>query len=322
MKLGVFTVLFSKLGFERMLEEVRGLGLECIEVGAGAYPGNAHCDADALLSDASALSRYRRSVEQAGLFISALCCAGNPLHPNREIACAHREDFRKSVLLAERLDVPVVNVLSGCPGDSENAHYPNWAAAAWPPDYPELLVWQWNHVAIPYWREAAAFAASHGRKIAVEMHPGFLVYNPETALRLRAAAGENLGFNLDPSHLFWLGIDVPTAVHALNRDGGIFHVHAKDVFVDPRNVAVNGVLDSKPYTNLAERSWTFRTVGWGHGLETWRAIVSALRVTGYDYVLSIEHEDALASIEEGLGHAISFLRSCLLKAPKPEVWWT
>lgn len=322
MKLGVFTVLFARLPFEQMLARVRDSGLDCIEIGTGGYPGSPHCAVDVLLEDPSRLREYQHAIARAGLIISALSCSGNPLHPNQEIAQPHRQSFQNTVLLAERLEVPVVNVLSGCPGDSEDARYPNWVASAWPPDYAELLDWQWNQVAIPYWREAAAWAAAHGRKIAVEMHPGFLVYNPETALKLRAAVGETLGFNLDPSHLFWQGIDLPSAIRTLNREGAIFHVHAKDSYVDPHNVAVNGVLDFKPYMRLAERSWSFRTVGWGHGHETWRAIVSALRITGYDSVLSIEHEDALASIDEGLGHAVSFLRECILRDPAPEAWWT
>lgn len=322
MKLGVFTVLFGDLPFEPMLEKVRSFGLEAIELGTGAYPGNAHCNLDRLLENPAEIERARKAVRDAGLTISAFCCAGNPLHPNRDIARAHHDVFRKTVKLAERMDVPVIDVLSGCPGDSETARYPNWAASAWPPDYPELLAWQWNEVAIPYWREAARLAGVHGkRKIAVEPHPGFIVYNPETALQLRAACGPAIGVNLDPSHLFWQGIDIPTAIRRLGQEGALFHVHAKDCALDRQNISFTGCLDAKPYTEMARRSWSFRTVGWGHGLDTWRAITSALRLAGYDYVLSIEHEDALASVEEGLRHAVAFLKQCLLSEPPAKPWW-
>lgn len=224
------------------------------------------------------------------------------------------------MLLAQRLEVPVIVLLSGCPGDSHDARYPNWCHFAWPPEFVELWNWQWNEVAIPYWRDAAAFAAAHGmERLAIEMHPGFLVYNPETALKLREAVGPSIGVNFDPSHLFWSGVDIPTAIHSLK--GAIFHCHAKDTFVDPRNVARNGCLDGKPYTDVEHRSWTFRTAGWGHGLPVWREISSALRATGYDYVLSIEHEDPLASREEGLRHAVRFLREAVFSQPPAEMWW-
>ena len=138
-------------------------------------------------------------------------------------------------------------------------------------------------------------------KIALEPHPGFLVYNPETVLRLREAAGPEIGANFDPSHFVWQGIDPLAAVRALGHAGALFHVHAKDVYLDRANIAVNGVLDTKHYSRYAERSWSFRSVGYGQDEKFWRDFVSALRIAGYDGVLSIEHEDGLLSIDEGLG---------------------
>jgi sugar phosphate isomerase/epimerase len=322
MRLGVFTPLFGHLGFEPMLEKVRSFGLDCIEIGTGAYPGSAHCDVDALLADRARAGDYLAAIRDAGLSISALSCHGNPVHPIPAIAREHHEVFEKTVRLAALLEVPVINVLSGCPGDSETARAPNWVTCAWPPDYPPILEWQWNSVVIPYWRKAADFAEEHGiRKIAVEMHPGFVVYNPETALKLREAAGETIGVNLDPSHLFWQGIDVPTAIRRFGQAGALFHVHAKDTFIDPRNMGENGCLDAKPYTQMRDRSWYFRSVGWGNDLLQWRQIVSALRLAGYDYVLSIEHEDGLASVDEGLRYAVEFLRQVLLREAPAEMWW-
>jgi sugar phosphate isomerase/epimerase len=320
MKLGVFTVLFANLPFGRMLEKVRGFGLDCIELGTGGYPGNPHCDVEALLGSRGKCAAYLKQISEAGLRISALSCSGNPIHPDRRLAREHHLDFERTVRLAARLEVPVINVLSGCPGDTPRAKCPNWITCAWPPDYPKYLAWQWTEVVIPYWRKAAAFAERNGvGRIAVEMHPGFVVYNPETALKLREAVGEVVGVNLDPSHLFWLGVDVPAAIRRFGA--AIFHVHAKDTFVDRRNVAANGFLDAKPYGDLQNRAWTFRSVGWGHDLSVWREIVSALRMAGYDYVLSIEHEDALASVDEGLGHAKKFLDDCLLAQPPARMWW-
>ena len=320
MYLGVFSVLFQDLCFSAMLEKVHSFGLDCVEIGTGAYPGNHHCDLDGLLAAPERIPAYRKQVESAGLFISGLACQGNPLHPNAEIADSHQAIFEKTVLLAERLEVPVINLLSGCPGDSPAARYPNWCHFAWPPEYPELWAWQWNEVAIPYWKKAAAFAQAHGVRLAIEMHPGFLVYNPETALKLREAIGDTVGVNLDPSHLFWLGIDVPAAIRKLGT--AIFHVHAKDCAIDRTNTAINGCLDGKPYHQVAQRSWSFRSVGWGHGLEVWRAITSSLREVGYDYALSIEHEDPMIEGVEGLRSSIEFLNQVLIRKPAGRMHWT
>ena len=323
MKIGVFAVLFGDKPFEATLDYLVDLGVEAVEIGTGAYPGNAHCDPKALLASDKKLNAFRDAVKSRNLVISALSCHGNPLHPKREIADAHHAVWRRTLQLAERLEVDVVNTFSGCPGDGPDARAPNWVTCPWPPDFAEVLAWQWEERAIPYWREEAERAGAHGvRGIGLEMHPGFLVYNPETLLRLRAAAGERVGANFDPSHLVWQGIDAIDAVRELGRAGAIFHAHAKDTFVDAGNVRRNGVLDTKPYDRVLDRAWTFRTVGYGHGEEFWRAFVSMLRLVGYDGVLSIEHEDALASVDEGIEKAVALLRGVLLREPAADMWWS
>ena len=186
MKLGVFTVLFSELALEPMLDRVAALGLDAVELGTGSYPGRGHCDPDVLLADAGKRRALLGAVEERGLVISGLSCHGNPLHPDDAFARESHETWRKTARLAVELGVEVVNCFSGCPGDGPAARAPNWVTCAWPPEYGETLEWQWNEVAIPYWRDEAAFARETGlAKIALEPHPGFLVYNPETALRLR-----------------------------------------------------------------------------------------------------------------------------------------
>ncbi|MBL8058019.1 MAG: sugar phosphate isomerase/epimerase [Anaerolineales bacterium] len=319
MKLGVLTVLFQDRPLDKVLDHVAQMGLQAVELGTGAWPGNAHCDPAVLLKDRAASQAFRQAVEDRGLIISGLSCHGNPLHPNRATAAEYDRVYRDTVKLAAALGVPVVNLFSGCPGDSDNAKYPNWVTCAWPPDFTEILKWQWEEKVIPYWREAGQFAADHGVKLAFEMHPGFVVYNPETLLRLRQAVGPVIGANYDPSHLYWQGIDPVASIRALA--GAIHHVHAKDTFVDPINTAVNGVLDTKSYAELPKRSWTFRTVGYGHDQLAWRALVSELRLTGYDYVMSIEHEDPLASIDEGFARAVSFLKDVLLTEQPATMWW-
>jgi sugar phosphate isomerase/epimerase len=321
MKLGLFTPVFGGLDTHAMLARVCALKhVKAIEFGTGGWPGKDHLDPEALLADAARTKTFKAMVADAGLTISALSCHNNPLHPEAAEARAADDTLRRSIRLAETLGVPVVVTFSGCPGDFDGAKHPNWVTAPWPPEFGEVLEWQWEEKAIPYWRDATAFAAEHGVKIALEPHPGFLVYNVETALRLRAAAGPHLGVNFDPSHFFWQGVDVPTAIRALGD--AIFHVHAKDVALDRQNVAVNGVIDAKSYRRMAERSWLFRSVGWGHDELEWKRIVSALRLAGYDYVMSIEHEDALASVDEGLQAAVDLLSRVVLTEPPVDAWWT
>ena len=321
MKLGLFTPVFGKLRVEDMLAKVRSFDkITAIELGTGAWPGSDHVDLDACLNDKNRACELRKMVAGAGLSISALSCHGNPLHPDAALAKKDDELFRKTVLLAERLEVPVVVTFSGCPGDSDQARHPNWVTTPWPPEFLDVLEWQWEKKAIPYWSDAARHAADHGVKVALEAHPGFIVYNVESALRLRQATRDNLGVNFDPSHFFWQGVDVPAAIRALGPS--IFHVHAKDVSLDRQNVAINGVIDTKTYRRMAERSWLFRSVGWGHDEFEWKRIVSALRLAGYDYVMSIEHEDALASIDEGLRAAVDVLSRAILTEPPVDAWWT
>jgi len=321
MKLGLFTPVFGAQSQREMIDRVRALGkIQAVELGTGGWPGSDHLDVDRLLNDQSAADDLRRRLDAAGLIISALSCHGNPLHPDAAIAQSYDAVFRNTVCLAKRLSVPVVVTFSGCPGDSEAATHPNWVTTPWPPEFLEILEWQWERKAIPYWKDAAKFAGDHGVKVALEAHPGFIVYNVETMLRLRAAVGPTLGINFDPSHFFWQGVDVPAAIRALGD--AIFHVHAKDVALDRQNVAVNGVIDTKTYRRMAERSWLFRSVGWGHDELEWKRIVSALRLSGYDYVMSIEHEDALASVDEGLKAAVDLLSRVILSEPPVEAWWT
>jgi len=318
MRVGVFTPLLSKLPLEAVLKHLAALQINTVELATGNYVGDAHCKV-AMLDNASALSDFKKILSDHGFSISALSCHGNALHPDKAHASHDREVSRKTILLAEKLGVPVMVDFSGCPGDSPNAIAPNWITCPWPPDFLKVLDWQWNEVVVPYWIEHAKFAADHGVKIAVEMHPGFVVYNPETMLKLRSIAGPNVGCNFDPSHLFWQNIDPAAAVRLLGD--AIFHVHAKDTQLYPSNLPRTGVLDTKPYTQERDRSWIFRTCGYGHGIEFWSELISTLRMFGYDYVVSIEHEDSLLSSEEGLAKAANFLNGVMIKQQPGAAWW-
>ena len=319
MRVGVFTPLLSQLPLAEVLKKLAGLHIDTVELGTGNYVSDAHCKLS-MLENAAALGDFKKALSDRGFNISALSCHGNPLHPDKAQAQQFRDVSRKTILLAEKLGVRVMVDFSGCPGDSPNATAPNWVTCPWPPDYRKVLDWQWNDVVAPYWIEHAKFAADHGVKIAVEMHPGFVVYNPETMLRLRSIAGSNVGCNFDPSHLFWQQIDPIAAVRVL--EGAIFHVHAKDTQLYSPNLVRAGVLDTKPYTEERKRSWIFRTCGYGHGSEWWGELLSTLRMFGYDSVVSIEHEDSLLSPGEGLNKAANFLNGIIIREPPATAWWT
>lgn len=319
MKIGVFTVLFGGKPLEDTLDYLVDLGLEAVEIGTGAYPGNAHCQPAALLKNEAKLNAFRHAIDTRGLVISALSCHGNPLHPRAAMARAHHAVFEQTVRLASKLGVKTVITFSGCPGGDPKAAQPNWIVAPWPPEFAEALEWQWRRKVVPYWKQAARLAKAHGVRIAIEMHPNFVVYNPETMMRLAAIAPGIIGCNFDPSHLFWQGVDPVMAIRTLGE--AIFHVHAKDCKLDAANIAVNGVLDAKKYTHELERSWIFRTVGYGNDAAVWKAIVSALRLVSYDHVLSIEHEDSLMSGAEGLKKAVAFLREVVMAEPAGEAYW-
>ncbi len=318
MKVGVFTPLLSQLSLNAVLKKLEELKIQTVELSTGNYPGDAHCKLT-MLDNAAALAEFKKILADHGATISALSCHGNPLHPDTNHAKRDQEVSKKTILLAEKLGVPVVVDFSGCPGDSPNAKAPNWVTCPWPPEFLTVLDWQWNEVVTPYWRQHAKFAEDHGTKIAIEMHPGFVVYNPETMLRLRSIAGPAVGCNYDPSHLFWQGIDPIVAIRLL--EGAIFHVHAKDTQLYDINLPRTGVLDTKPYTHERDRSWIFRTCGYGHGEEWWKELVSTLRMFGYDYVLSIEHEDSLMSPDEGLTKAATFLNQVVMREQPASAWW-
>ena len=98
-------------------------------------------------------------------------------------------------------------------------------------------------------------------------------------------------------------------------------MHAKDTSIQQWNACINGVLDTKHYSEELRRSWMFRTVGYGSSRQFWCDFISSLRMVGYDHVLSIEHEDSLMTVDEGLQKAITFLKGILLSEPKGEVTW-
>ena len=320
MKLSVFAVLLADKSLDEACKYLAQSGVQAIEIGCGGFPGKAHCNPEELLKDEKKIQEFKATIDKYGLEIAALSTHGNALHPDKAVAKAFHDDFVNAVLLAEKLGVKRVITFSGCPGGSPEDKTPNWVTCPWPDDFSAILDYQWNEVLIPYWKKTSAWAAEHGiEKIAFGMHPGFCVYNPETMMRLRKAVGPILGANLDPSHLFWQGIDPVYAIRYLGE--AIYFFHAKDTKIDEINTKTNGVLDTKHYGDEIHRSWIFRSVGYGHDYQVWKDIVSNLRMVGYDDVMSIEHEDSLMSPGEGLQKAIAILKETMAFEDRGGMWW-
>jgi sugar phosphate isomerase/epimerase len=309
--IGVFDPVYEKLSLDEMLDKVSALGLEAMEIGTGGYPENHHCPLDELVADRTKAKVWQKKFEDKNLHVATLSCHGNPIHPDSKHAAKDIDTFRKTVLLAEMLDVEVIVGFSGCPGGTEQDTQPNWITYRWPDEYAKMQDWQWKEKVIPYWKEAARFARDHGiKRLAFEMHPNFVVYNPRTLMKLREAVGEEIGANCDLSHLFWQGCDPVEVIHYLGKQGAIFHAHMKDTVLFPENVNKFGVLNFAFSTSeLDQASETFRAVGYGHSASLWKSVIKAYMDVGYEGILSIENEDPILPGEVGVERAAYVLKN-------------
>jgi sugar phosphate isomerase/epimerase len=318
-KLGLITTGIVGHEFNDGLDLARRLGFTAIELGCGGFHSKRYADPHALLSDADALARWRDAIEARSLEISALAIHGAPLDPDPEVAARYEHELREACELAAQLGVTRLTLLAGLPEGAPGDHTPSWVVTPFPPWNLDALEWQWESRLIPYWRKQAKLADEHGCRLCFEMSPADMVFNPASLLRLREAVGPTVCCNFDPSHLFWQQIDPLEAVRVLGDV--IAHVHAKDTRVQDHEVRLNGVLDPKPHSEASGRSWVFRTVGYGHPEPFWRDFVSALRMAGYDDVISVEHEDDLIDPDEGLAKAAALLRGVLIERPVGGRWW-
>jgi sugar phosphate isomerase/epimerase len=190
------------------------------------------------------------------------------------------------------------------------ARYPVLITTRWPEEFERGLTWQWESRILPFWERKVKMAREAGVIFGFEMHPGDSIYNPEALLRLRETLGaDEISCNLDPSHLFWQGINPLVVIKWLSK--AIIHVHAKDTEIDRLIMEFKGVNTEALFGDLGSRAWTFRVVGRGHDRTFWKTFVDELRITGYDHVLSIEHEDPYIHIEEGIEVAAQFLTNIL-----------
>ena len=308
MRIGLNTDSLGQLPFDEMLETVADLGVETVELCCGGWSSAPHVNLDLLMEKESERQNFLATIRDHGLEIDALNCSGNQLAPG-ERGKSNDRVVRTTMKLAQLLGVHRIVMMSGLPGGpgDQNA---NWITTAWPPECHEILRYQWEDIAIPYWRDLVKHARENGiERICVEQHAHQLVYNTETLLKLREAAGEIVGVNFDPSHALWMGGDPLRAIRQLR--GAIYHVHAKDTRIDPHNSEINTLLETKPNDRVAERSWNYVTLGYGHSELWWRDFVIQLKQNGYDDVLSIEHEDHSLPPIVGVHRSVELLKNAM-----------
>ncbi|NHN48614.1 sugar phosphate isomerase/epimerase [Halostella sp. JP-L12] len=321
MDIGVLTVPLGGRDLDDALAYLDDIGVDAVELGCGGHPGDDHLPREEYLGDEDAQTDLHALLSQHDMRVSALATHNNPIHPDEETASEADRELREAIDLAAELDVNTVTTFSGLPAGGPNDEVPNWITAPWPSEHADAHEYQWEEVAIPYWEEIAEYAADRGVDVAIEMHPNMLVYEPHGLLRLREATNERIGANFDPSHLYWQGIEVTDAIRLLGEEDAIHHFHAKDTKVYDANAREKGVLDTTSYTDEPNRSWLFRSIGYGHGEGHWKDVVSTLRMVDYDGALSIEHEDSLTSSTEGLEKAVDVLRRAVFETQPGDAYW-
>jgi sugar phosphate isomerase/epimerase len=309
--LGLLTDSVAHLTLEETLDLAAECGLTGIELATGGWSTAPHLNVETLLASADDRKALLEKLQERGLRLTALNCSGNPLHP-AATGPAHDLIARQTLRLAGLLDVDRVVMMSGLPGGPGDAN-PNWITVSWPPETTHLLEWQWRERVLPYWRDLAAFAKDTSNAlICLEMHAQQAVHSVPTFLRLNEELGGSVGANLDPSHLIWMGADPLAAIDALGKSIG--HIHAKDAKIEPRAAALTGRQETLPPDRVRERSWNYTTLGYGQGVDFWRAFFLGLSRVGYAGAVNIEHEDYSMGREEGVRKAADLLRRTTVRS--------
>ena len=311
MKLGFVSDSLADMSLDEMLDTAVRLGVAGIEVNACGWTSAPHFNLEEMLGNKSARNAYREAFESRGLEIISLNANGNPLHPTDH---AQGEGLKDTIRLAGEMGIGTVCTMSGLPAGNATDMMPNWVVSSWPPETQDILRYQWEERLIPFWEEMALLAGDNGvEKIALELHGNQCVYNVPSLLRLRDAVGAVVGANLDPSHLIWMGADPLVAAEALGT--AVYHVHAKDTMLNAPVQATTSLLENGSLKDIPARSWSYVTLGFGHGEEWWRRFCFRLRMGGYDGWLSVEHEDVILDPLEGLEKSIALLRGVMPVAP-------
>ena len=244
MRLGAYTACLHDKPLKNALDVLAGLGLDSAEINSGGFLPAVHLPIEDLRSSETARSEYLALFDEAGVALTALNCNGNPLDPDPEGARQAR-DIYTSIELAALLGVKRVVTMSGTPGSEPSSRLPVWNVVPWHSAFLRIRDYQWNEVAIPFWKKVQAFAADHDVKVCLEMHPGNVVFNPRTLERLATEIGAtHVGAEMDPSHLFWQGIDPTEAVRSLGDL--VYNAAAKDTRINPLSRVNGNPLDPDP----------------------------------------------------------------------------
>ncbi|MET8249400.1 sugar phosphate isomerase/epimerase [Streptomyces sp. NPDC005202] len=323
MKLGVYTAILHDRPLREALEVIASLGLTGAEINAGGFLPAPHLPMEDLLSGALEPADYLKVFAETGVTLTGLNANGNPLDPDPVAGPRHATDLRNAIKVAGLLGVRRVVTMSGLPAGEPGGRTPAWNVYPWHSAYLDSLEYQWDQVAVPFWQEIEALAAEHGVKVCIEMRPHNLVFNPATLKRLvKRTNARHIGAEMDPSHLFWQGIDPVAAIKDLGPL--VFHAAAKDTRINER-CRINGVLDDR-FTRVTdnpvglgglwtlnrwptESSWDFVAVGRGHDEVFWRDFLDPLRDVDPDMAVNIEHEDTELGQLEGLEVAARTLRA-------------
>ena len=311
MKLGFVSDSLGGMPFDTMLDHAARLGMSGVEVNTCGWSTAPHFDLTAMTRDAGARKAFLKAFADRGLAVAALNANGNPLHPTDP---KQGQGLKDTIRVAGDMGIKTVVTMSGLPAGSAKDTMPNWVVSSWPPETQEILRYQWQEKLIPFWTEIAALCREHGvEKIALELHGNQVVYNVPSLFKLREAVGPIIGANLDPSHLMWMGADPLVAAERLGA--AVHHVHAKDTFLNAPVQATTSLLENGSLMDIPARSWSYITLGFGHGEEWWRQFCYRLKMGGYDGWLSIEHEDVLLNSLEGLEKSVALLQGVMPKAP-------
>jgi sugar phosphate isomerase/epimerase len=326
MKLGAYTACLHDQPLPEALRILRELGLDSAEINSGGFLPPVHLPVGDLRASQDAREEYLGLFGSAGITLTALNCNGNPLDPNPEVGHKHAQDVRDAIELGALLGVKRVVTMSGLPAAEPGGRRPSWTVEPWHSVFLDARDYQWNQVAIPFWKDIQARAADADVRVCIEMHPHNLVYNPATMERLASEIdATHVGAEMDPSHLFWQGIDPVLAIEHLG--GLVYNAAAKDTRINPA-ARLNGVLDDRfgrvapddpgalslggSYTLSRwpeDSSWDFVAVGRGHDVDFWARFLQALERVDPGMAVNIEHEDRELDQLAGLRFAAETLHA-------------
>jgi sugar phosphate isomerase/epimerase len=278
MKLGLMSAALPQMNLEQLAKWASANGFGMLELACWPvskaerrYAGVTHIDVTTLTKSKAAA--IRSLMRKHGLEISSLGYYPNPLHPDASHRTMVITHLKQVIAAASMIGVPIVGTFVG--RDKDKTLEANFDAFA------------------DVWPAIVKFAADHGVKIAIENCPMIfsndewpggnnLAISPSAWRKMfEIIPDANFGLNLDPSHLLWQMIDYERAVYDF-RDR-IFHVHAKDMEINREGLYQRGVLS-------LGMGWQIPRLP-GLGEVNWARFIAALYAVGYDYVLSIEHED-------------------------------